>query len=188
MTMLVLDLVFLVAAFGARTFVQWRRTGDAGWRLGRPSSSSELAARALLVVGGVLLGCALFDEPATGAPAVVGVALAAGAIALVIVAQLQMGASWRIGLDPDEQTELVRSGLYRSIRNPIYTGMVLFGVGQALVLPGLWSVAGVVCLGVGVAVQVRLVEEPYLRALHREAYTSWAARAGRFVPLVGRLS
>jgi hypothetical protein len=31
---LVLDLAFLISAFGIRTVVQLRRTGDSGWRLG----------------------------------------------------------------------------------------------------------------------------------------------------------
>ncbi|WP_263493634.1 hypothetical protein [Streptomyces sp. PSKA30] len=32
-----------------------------------------------------------------------------------------------------------------------------------------------------------MVEEPYLQAAHGAAYLAYAARAGRFVPGVGRL-
>jgi protein-S-isoprenylcysteine O-methyltransferase Ste14 len=35
-------------------------------------------------------------------------------------------------------------------------------------------------------VQVRLVEEPYLRQVHGDAYGAYAERVGRFIPLVGR--
>ena len=39
---------------------------------------------------------------------------------------------------------------------------------------------------VGVEVQVRSVEEPYLITAHGDHYRRWAATAGRFVPGVGR--
>lgn len=40
---------------------------------------------------------------------------------------------------------------------------------------------------IGIGVQVRLVEEPYLRRTHGVAYTDYAARVGRFLPRLGRL-
>jgi protein-S-isoprenylcysteine O-methyltransferase Ste14 len=189
-TALTLDLVFLFAGFGGRTLLQWRRTRDTGWRLGRPHGRAELVARALLVGSAALLGVAValaFAGPPPGATAVAiaGVVVSASAIVLVVAAQLHMGASWRIGLDPGERTELVRSGLYRSIRNPIYTGMVAFAVGQALMLPGAWTAAALVAMVVGVEVQVRAVEEPYLRSVHGRAFAQWATVTGRFVPRLG---
>jgi protein-S-isoprenylcysteine O-methyltransferase Ste14 len=39
----------------------------------------------------------------------------------------------------------------------------------------------------GLEIQVRLVEEPYLIRVHGDAYRTYAARTGRFVPGVGRL-
>jgi protein-S-isoprenylcysteine O-methyltransferase Ste14 len=49
------------------------------------------------------------------------------------------------------------------------------------------SVLALVALVVAVELQVRAVEEPYLRAMHGSAYAAYAARAGRFVPGIGRL-
>jgi protein-S-isoprenylcysteine O-methyltransferase Ste14 len=118
--------------------------------------------------------------------ALAGVVVAAAAVVFVLAAQLHMGESWRIGVDPTERTALVQTGFYRWIRNPIYTGMVVFAIGQALMIPGAWSAAAVVAMFVGVEVQVRSVEEPYLRTTHGSGYDHWAARAGRFVPVVGR--
>ena len=60
-----------------------------------------------------------------------------------------MGASWRIGVDPEERTDLVRHRLYRSVRNPIFTGMVLFAAGQALLVPDAMAVAGAGAAGRG---------------------------------------
>jgi protein-S-isoprenylcysteine O-methyltransferase Ste14 len=182
----VVDVIFLAVAFGARTLVQRRRTGDSGWRLGRPHSSAEAAARGLMVAAGVLLGVALV-APGDPPPAVfvVGALLAVLSVGFVALAQLQMGASWRIGVDPAERTALITSGLYAQIRNPIYTGMVAFAVGQALMVPGVWSAAGAVAMALGVEIQARAVEEPYLRATHGADFDRWARRSGRFVPRLG---
>jgi protein-S-isoprenylcysteine O-methyltransferase Ste14 len=183
----VLDVVFLLVAFGWRTIVQRRRTGDSGWRLGRPHSAAEAVARLLMVGAGVALGGSLLlADPGPMAVGVVGGTLMAGAIAFVGIAQLQMGASWRIGVDPDERTRLVRTGLYRSVRNPIYTGMVGFAVGHALLAPSPLGWIAAAAMLTGVELQVRRVEEPYLDVAHGDAFRQWRATAGRFLPAVGR--
>jgi hypothetical protein len=96
---LVLDLSFLLVAFGIRTAVQLRATADSGWRLGRPHGVAGLLARSGFVAALVLLVASLVAAFA-GAPAdvpawvgVLGGAVSVGAIGLVFVAQLQMGAS-----------------------------------------------------------------------------------------------
>lgn len=187
-TAVILDIVFLVLAFGVRTVVQWRRTGESGWRLGRPDSVAEGAARLSLVAGGVCLGVAVVTGPGgSGTVAVAGVALAAASIVLVSVAQLQMGASWRIGVDHAETTELVSHGVFASIRNPIYTGMAAYGLAHIAMTPSPWAVVGAAAVVLGVQLQARAVEEPYLRALHGADFARWAERAGRFLPGLGRI-
>jgi protein-S-isoprenylcysteine O-methyltransferase Ste14 len=187
-TALVLDLVFLGAGFGARSWLQWRRTGDAGWRLGRAHSPAEFLARLFLVGAGALLGASVAAgwDTGTSPRSLAGVAIAATGVLVVVVAQLQMGASWRIGVDRGERTELVRAGLYGSVRNPIYTGMALFAIGQLMIVPNAWSAAAVVLMITGVEIQVRRVEEPFLLATHGARFQHWAAVAGRFAPGIGR--
>ena len=51
---LVFELLFLIVAFGARTWVQWRRTGDTGWRIRGAGEGRERVARVLLTLGLVL--------------------------------------------------------------------------------------------------------------------------------------
>jgi protein-S-isoprenylcysteine O-methyltransferase Ste14 len=189
-------LAFAGSAFGGRTAVQVRRHGDTGWRLGRPASGAEAAVHAALAASAVALAAAPVAALASGAdrggpasrvPALAGAALAVGGTAVTLVAQAQMGASWRIGVDPAERTDLVSGGLYRSVRNPIFTGMVLFAAGQALLVPGRLAVVGAGLLVGAVEAQVRYVEEPVLLATHADAYRRWASATGRFVPAVGRL-
>jgi protein-S-isoprenylcysteine O-methyltransferase Ste14 len=42
-----------------------------------------------------------------------------------VVAQGQMGHSWRIGIDEEHQTSLIDKGLFSVSRNPIFLGMII---------------------------------------------------------------
>ena len=73
-----------------------------------------------------------------------------------------MGESWRIGVDTDERTDLVTTGPFGVVRNPIYSCLLAYGLGSAAVTPNPVSLAGVVLSTVGLEQQVRLLEEPHL--------------------------
>ena len=115
----------------------------------------------------------------------VGVVVAVAGLPLIVVAQATMAASWRIGVDPDEKTELVTGGVFRFSRNPIHGGMVAMAVGVALMVPNAVCVAAVALIVVAVELQVRAIEEPYLRRVHGDVFTNWTATSGRFLPGIG---
>jgi protein-S-isoprenylcysteine O-methyltransferase Ste14 len=115
-----------------------------------------------------------------------GLLLAFGGLVIVALAQRQMGASFRIGID-DAETTLVESGLFAVVRNPIFTGLLILLTGLALAAPCLWSILLWVAATITVARQTRF-EEQHLLAMHGDAYRAYAARVGRFLPGVGRLS
>ena len=64
-----------------------------------------------------------------------GIVIAVIGIAATVYAQLDMGDSWRIGVDPSETTTLVRTGVFGWVRNPIFTAMMTFGFESRLVTP-----------------------------------------------------
>jgi len=189
-------LLFVLLAFVLPALRLRRQIGISGITFHRTRSAGQRVVGALMGGGLVALTAftvayAVFGPASVGAPApeparsVAGFALAAVGLLLVMLAQAQMRASWRIGID-DRPTELVTGGLYRWVRNPIYSGLFLALAGIALVAPApaLLAVAGATV--VVVAVQTRL-EERHLAALHAGNYLAWASRAGRFVPGLGRL-
>jgi protein-S-isoprenylcysteine O-methyltransferase Ste14 len=105
--------------------------------------------------------------------------------ALTLVAQQHMGAAWRIGID-DRPTDLITTGLFRYVRNPIFSGLLVLVAGIVVLSPAWWSVVIWILTALGLRLQVAW-EEQHLVALHGDAYLAYAARAGRFVPFVGRL-
>jgi protein-S-isoprenylcysteine O-methyltransferase Ste14 len=117
----------------------------------------------------------------------IGVATAAAGVLLTLAAQMSMGDSWRIGVDESERTELVTAGAFQLARNPIFTAMGVTAAGLTMMVPNALAVVGLLALVVALQLQVRGVEEPYLRATHGADYAAYASRVGRFVPQVGRL-
>jgi protein-S-isoprenylcysteine O-methyltransferase Ste14 len=111
--------------------------------------------------------------------------LALGGFAATLAAQTGMGESWRIGVDPGERTDLVTTGVFSHVRNPIFTAMVVAQLGVVLMVPTWVGVVALVALVVAVQLQVRAVEEPYLRAVHGDAYDAYRATTGRFLPGAG---
>ena len=192
---LVLEAVFFAVAFGFRTVVQLRTTGDTGWRLRSDGAAAAVGSAALLVALLLavaapladLAGLARWSALDARAVAATGVTLMLAGSALTVWAQLAMGASWRIGYDPSERTALVTRGPFRFVRNPIYTAMHVTMIGLALALPNAVSATLLAVSCVALEIQVRAVEEPYLLRTHPEEYAEYLARTGRFVPGVGCL-
>jgi protein-S-isoprenylcysteine O-methyltransferase Ste14 len=195
---LALYAVYLLLAFGLRTLIQLRRTGSTGFHGlgGRPGSAEWIAGvgfAVALLLGAAAPVLALLDvvEPIAAldvtAVHVAGAALAVAGIAATFYAQVAMGESWRIGVDAGERTQLVTSGPFELVRNPIFAAMLPTALGLALLVPSWVAIAGLLGLAVALELQVRVVEEPYLLRVHGDSYADYAARVGRFVPGVGRL-
>jgi len=141
-----------------------------------------LYATLLVVLGGERLDV---WTPAAGSLAIAGWSLFGAGSLLSLLGQLSMGASWRIGID-DQETDLVTGGLFRCVRNPIFTGLMATLAGAALIAPSGWSVMGWFAAVVLMMLQSRL-EETHLVSLHGASYVRYASRVGRFLPAVGRL-
>ncbi len=192
-------LIYLVGAgLGIvwRLWWQRRRTGSTGFRgISGNIGSAEWFGGAGLILGVLItfaapvlqLGGVVAPLPFLRAPWIQwsGVVIAIAGIAATVYAQLVMGNSWRIGVDDSETTTLVRSGVFGIVRNPIYVGMFAFWLGTTLTTPSVIAIVGYVLLIVSIEVQVRLVEEPYLRKVHGESYREYTGAVGRFAPRIG---
>jgi protein-S-isoprenylcysteine O-methyltransferase Ste14 len=195
---LALFVVFLVVDSLVRGYVHWRATGSTG----TPKRNSGLKPTDFIggavaftgmatTVAGTMFAAVGWLE-AVGfldfiAVRVVGMVLAVMSIGMVWVAQSGMGASWRATVDYSERPELVTTGLFAVIRNPIFTFIIIATAGLALMAPNVVTLVGVVVVAVGIEVHVRRVEEPYLRWAHEDAYREYEARVGRFIPGVGEI-
>jgi protein-S-isoprenylcysteine O-methyltransferase Ste14 len=194
---LALFVLFFALAIGGRTALQLRWTGSSGHQHRWPSRPVEWTGNALSVaaLGLFLAAPGLELAEVLGPIAVldgsfghaVGFVLYFLGLVGTLVAQIAMGRSWRIGVDESERTDLVTTGPFAFVRNPIFSAMFLAFLGLVLLAPNAVALVGFVALVVAVELQVRFVEEPYLLRTHGGRYTGYASRVGRFVPGAGKL-
>jgi protein-S-isoprenylcysteine O-methyltransferase Ste14 len=193
-----LHLTGVLTAFGLRTWLHKRRTGDTGHRHSRPPAGTPAWWAQVLLAGGLLGGIAapLLDAigilapiSALTHPLVQGAGLATAVLGFlaVLAAQGAMGTSWRIGVDTTEHTDLVTGGVFRLVRNPVFTAMIIATVGITAMTTTWAQLLVLTAVILGIELQVRVVEEPYLRATHGDEYTAYASRAGRFLPGIGKV-
>jgi len=188
--------VFAALGFGWRSWEQRRRTGSTGFRgvSGRLGSAEWFAGSGFVAAPAVAVLASILQLLDVAAPVAVlhspwiqigGIVVAIVGIFATVYAQLDMGDSWRIGVDPGETTTLVRTGVFGWVRNPIFIAMITFGFGIALVTPNLVALAGFLLLVATIELQVRIVEEPHLLTVHGDDYRSYLTNVGRFMPGVG---
>jgi len=193
-------LLFLGLAFFWRSYVTWRATGINPYRLPQAKGLAGFVGRlyrqvTLGLVAVVLLyslgpaswyaqvGPLLWlEKPIVTA---VGIILLVFALIWVLIAQAQMGSSWRIGIDEEHETALVTSGIFRFSRNPIFLGMRLNLLGIFLVMPNALTLAFWLLGDVATHMQVFL-EEQHLQRQHSAAYQQYQAATPRYLGLPGK--
>ena len=107
-------------------------------------------------------------RPSTPIPwrAALGLLLFALGLGFAIWARVHIGRNWGTPMTQKDDPELVTSGPYHLVRHPIYTGILVAGVGTAVALSWLWLIA-VILAGV-YFVYSATVEERYMtRAVPR---------------------
>jgi len=187
---------YLLIALVWPTWRIWRRTRVFPVVFHREAETAQRLLGALLglflaALAGWSVLCALLEPERLGILPLatqwhaVGWLLFLAGLVITVIAQEQMGASWRIGID-DRPTQLVTGGLFALSRNPIFSGMFLTLAGVVLIAPAASMLIVCAVAVVVVSLQVRL-EERHLIAIHGSAYMSYASRVGRFVPWLGRL-
>jgi protein-S-isoprenylcysteine O-methyltransferase Ste14 len=190
---------FIVLTLGVRVVIQLLRTGGTGLVGLRRGAGVLDWLSGILFIGGMAMSIVslqlvlqdsldpIGDLDTTGLH-VIGIVVAAAGGSAVFLAQLGMGASWRIGVSDEQNTDLVTSGWFSLVRNPIYSAMIVGWTGFALIVPTWLSIAAIFVITAGLELQVRTVEEPFLIRAHGDAYRAYASRVGRFIPGVGRFA
>ncbi len=110
----------------------------------------------------------------------VGLGLLLLSLGWTVAAQIEMGNSWRIGIDEEKETALVESGLFRFSRNPIFSGMIVTLLGFFLAAPNALTLLILVLGFVLIQIQVRL-EEEFLSKAQGANYDEYRRRVRRWI-------
>ncbi len=151
---------------------------------GRVSWSRELRIRAVILVLVILLirlgafrGHALNSSSWRGA---LGLALFAAGLAFASWARVHIGRNWGVPMSRKKDPELVTSGPYRLVRHPIYTGILLAGIGTAVALS--WAWLTVVALAGLYFSYSAIIEERNLTNQFPESYPAYRHSTKMMVP------
>lgn len=191
---LLMMVMFVVVVIVGRVGVQLTSVGDSGIRSAAKLKTTRQIFISCLMFGTLVVQLLLawlyavaLIEPQIElgyANTWVGLALCCSGILFASYSQFAMGKNWRIGVDPDEDTELVTTGIYSKIRNPIYTACIVHGLGLLVLAPNaLVLVTGLVGF-YAISTYVRDIEEPYLVKLHGEKYVQYMENTGSFLPRI----
>lgn len=189
---------YLVSYFAVailwRSIAVWRRTGINPYVIGRSDSAYDYIGVVFKLVFGLLATAILLFSVFTRFYIYAmpiwwldfafirwtGLILLFVSFAWTAASQIQMGASWRIGIDKKNRTELVGKGIFTVSRNPIFLGMRDSLLAVFLIIPSAITLLALVLGDVLLQVQVRL-EEEHLSNLHGEAYENYRGQVRRWI-------
>lgn len=173
-------MLVIVAATLVRGAAIRRATGDRPWAFASAKGVQRIAGSSFaLSVAALIVAAALAPSDLTIWTIAAATVSLIGA-AIVIVAQVQMGRAWRVGVREGDAPLFVSHGLFRYSRNPIFVGMMLVGLSAAIVSCKLWSWAALALFVLSCIVQVR-IEERHLEASFGDAYRVFRRQVPRWL-------
>ena len=110
----------------------------------------------------------------------VGTVLLIGGLLIGVTGAVGLASSFTVMPRPRDDGGLVTTGIYRFVRNPIYSGLILAMVGASLGSGSWVALALSVALGVLLDLKTRR-EEVFLRERF-PGYGAYAARTRKFIP------
>jgi protein-S-isoprenylcysteine O-methyltransferase Ste14 len=112
----------------------------------------------------------------------IGLGLFLIGLGLALWARVYLGRNWGTPMSEKTDAELVTTGPYRYIRNPIYSGLILAAVGTAVAVSWYWLVA-VVFMGV-YFIYSATVEERTMERLFPNDYPAYKRSTKMLIPYV----
>lgn len=175
-----LAMLSIVAATLVRGIAIRRKTGDRPWAFASAKGVQRIAGSSFAFsVAALIAAAALAPVSDTGWTITAAIIATVGA-AIVVVAQVQMGRAWRVGVREGDAPLFISHGLFRYSRNPIFVGMMLVGLSAAMVSGTWWSWSALAVFIASCAVQVR-IEEAHLEASFGQSYREFRSSVPRWV-------
>ncbi len=121
--------------------------------------------------------------PDSTARSIAGAALVAVGVAIAIWSRSVLGANWSGVPRITEGQQLVTTGPYRFVRNPIYSGILLAACGMALTAGDTAALVGL-ALVFAALWRKALVEARLLSSEFGEQYATYARRVKKLIPFI----
>lgn len=186
--------LYMLAAFVWPTYRTWKQTGINPLTFGNADNAHDLVGKWFKITIGLIplnILCLWFGDDVyrytltawyldSESLKIVGIVLCIASWLWTVIAQYQMGNSWRIGIDETNKSAFVTKGLFGLSRNPIFFGMLLTLMGFLLILPNALSLLALVCGYLLMQVQIRL-EEEFLAKQYGKEYKIYQQKVRRWI-------
>jgi protein-S-isoprenylcysteine O-methyltransferase Ste14 len=158
--------------------------------LRRESVASRLTYMLALVAGALLLAwhrsrwgeaLDLHLWPPAALPCCIGLMVLAAGLAFSVWARVHLGRNWSGNVTVKEGHELIRSGPYRYVRHPIYTGILAGALGTAMCAGTLRAALGLTIITAAFVVKLR-AEERFMRQTFPGQYRKFSEEVPALVP------
>ena len=110
-----------------------------------------------------------------------GIAITVAGMAFAIWARAYLGGNWSSNVTVKVDHQLVRTGPYRWVRHPIYSGLIVAMIGTALNRRQVRGLVAVALLWIGFTIKSR-IEERFMEATFGPEYDEYKATTGALVP------
>lgn len=191
--LLLFAVLYISVVFVGRTLIVWRKTKNFPITYGKTDSAHDYLGRLfkmLIVLSMFSLMVYLASQtlyqyfiPLAILEVVplklLSLVLAYSSMLWTVIAQAQMGSSWRIGIDTGQKTEMVRNGLFKFSRHPIYLGVMTTALSLFLIMPNVFNLIIFLMTALTLAVQARL-EEEYLAQVYGDEYLRYSRGTWRW--------
>ena len=157
--------------------------------LRRESPRSQLSHKLPLLVGGILLAAPHWPGhwlsqrflPHSQVFAPLGVVLLVLGLGFSIWARIHLGANWSATVTLKKDHELIRSGPYRWVRHPIYTGILLGLLGTVIALGEWRGLLALACMTLGFIRKI-YIEERWLGKAFGPGYDVYKKEVSALIP------
>lgn len=194
MLLLIYFIVYFLLVFVIRSVMLWRKTGINPLTFDKKDDAHGFNGKIFkiislieLIIVGIyafknewykyLLPFWYLENPTSQK---IGWSLLIISLVWVWVSQSQMAASWRIGIDQKNKSELVTKGLFSISRNPIFFGIMIANVGLFLVIPNAFTLLIISLSSLSINTQIRL-EEEFLKGEFGEKYIKYCKKVRRWI-------
>lgn len=102
---------------------------------------------------------------------------------IAVWSRVQLGRNWSLSVQQKEDHELIQTGIYGVVRHPIYTGLLLLFVGNALIVGDYRAIIAVIIVFVSLWFKLKK-EEKVLIETFGEQYRDYRKRTSALIPFL----
>ncbi|MGN6417413.1 MAG: methyltransferase family protein [Pseudobacter sp.] len=111
----------------------------------------------------------------------IGLSISAIGATIACTSRHILGRNWSLSVQKKEDHQLIKNGIYKIIRHPIYTGLLLLFIGNALIVGDYRAIIAVLIVFVSLWLKLKK-EEKLLTRIFGTKYTEYQNQTKALIP------